>query len=85
MKPGRIGQILSEESSRIINGLGPSIGQLVRALATFLSGCIIGFVYVLYFVYFIIIELLTYSCYFILCSFCYNGWILLFESNGTMD
>ena len=85
MKPGRIGQILSEESSRIINGLGPSIGQLVRALATFLSGCIIGFVYVLYFVYSIIVELATYSCYFILCSFCYNGWILLFESNGTMD
>ena len=48
MKPGRIGQILSEESSRIINGLGPSIGQLVRALATFLSGCIIGFIYVLF-------------------------------------
>ena len=85
MKPGRIGQILSEESSRIINGLGPSIGQLVRALATFLSGCIIGFIYVLYLIHFIIIELATYSGNSILCSFCCNGWILLFESNGTMD
>ena len=46
MSPGRIGQILSEESSRIINGLGPSIGQLVRAISTFISGCIIGFLYV---------------------------------------
>ena len=45
-KPGILGQTLSEESSRIINGLGPSIGQLVRAIATFLAGVIIGFSYV---------------------------------------
>ena len=47
MKPGQIGQVLSEESSRIINGLGPAIGQLVRAIATYLSGAIIGFTYVI--------------------------------------
>ena len=46
MKPEEIGQVLSEESSRIINGLGPAIGQLVRAIATYLSGCIISFLYV---------------------------------------
>ena len=45
-KPGILGQAVSEESSRIINGLGPSIGQLVRAIATFLAGVIIGFSYV---------------------------------------
>ena len=44
-KPGILGQAVSEESSRIINGLGPSIGQLVRAIATFLAGVIIGFSY----------------------------------------
>lgn len=45
-KPGTLGQTLAEESSRIINGLGPSIGQFVRAVATFLSGLIIGFTHV---------------------------------------
>lgn len=50
MKPGKLGQILSEESSRIINGLGPSIGQLIRAIATFISGCLIGFLYVCTFI-----------------------------------
>lgn len=45
-KPGKLGQTVAEESSRIINGLGPSIGQFVRAIATFLSGLIIGFTHV---------------------------------------
>lgn len=54
MKPGKMGQILSEESSRIINGLGPSIGQLVRAIATFISGCIMGFLYVQFYFFLII-------------------------------
>ncbi|CBK22352.2 uncharacterized protein [Blastocystis hominis] len=42
-KPGALGQTVAEESSRIINGLGPSIGQFVRAIATFLCGLLIGF------------------------------------------
>lgn len=45
-KPGALGQTVAEESSRIINGLGPSIGQFVRAIATFLCGLLIGFTHV---------------------------------------
>lgn len=42
MKAGELGQNLAEESSRIINGLGPSIGQLVNAISAFLAGTILG-------------------------------------------
>lgn len=47
MKPGELGQNLAEESSRIINGLGPSLGQLVNSISAFLAGTILGFWHVL--------------------------------------
>ena len=44
--PGRLGQRLSEESSRIVEGLGPGLGSLVRALASLFCGIVIGLVHV---------------------------------------
>lgn len=43
---GRLGQRFSEESSRIVNGLGPELGVMVRAIASMLTGCTIGLTYV---------------------------------------
>ena len=40
--PGRLGQRFSEESSRIVDGLGPGLGSLVRALSSLFSGIVIG-------------------------------------------
>ena len=87
MKPGQIGQVLSEESSRIINGLGPAIGQLVRAIATYLSGAIIGFTYVIvysfisqyYFVELVVDRFLfdVFSMYHIFC-------LVIRKSNGKV-
>ena len=45
-KPSTLGQAVTEESSRIINGLGPSIGRLVRSISTFIGGVIVGVVHV---------------------------------------
>lgn len=45
-KPSTLGQAVAEESSRIINGLGPSIGRLVRSISTFIGGVIVGVVHV---------------------------------------
>lgn len=44
--PGRLGQRFSEESSRIVDGLGPGLGSLVRALASLFCGIVIGLVHV---------------------------------------
>lgn len=41
--PGRLGQRFSEESSKIVEGLGPGLGALVRALSNLFCGIIIGF------------------------------------------
>ena len=87
MKPGKIGQVLSEESSRIINGLGPAIGQLVRAIATYLSGAIIGFIYVI--VYSFIsqnddIEL-VFDCYMLIFFSIYHAILLvIYKINGEV-
>ena len=40
--PGRLGQRFSEESSRIVEGLGPGLGVLVRSLSILFCGIIIG-------------------------------------------
>ena len=40
--PGRLGQRFSEESSRIVEGLGPGLGLMVRSLASLFSGIFIG-------------------------------------------
>ena len=40
--PGRLGQRFSEESSRIVEGLGPGLGALVRALSNLFCGIILG-------------------------------------------
>lgn len=40
--PGRLGQRFSEESSRIVEGLGPGLGVLVRSLSILFCGIILG-------------------------------------------
>lgn len=46
VSPGRLGQRFSEQSSRIIGGLGPELGILVRTFGSLLCGVVIGFIYV---------------------------------------
>lgn len=46
ISPGRLGQRFSEESSRIMTGLGPDLGVMVRALASMITGCVIGLYFV---------------------------------------
>ncbi len=46
ISPGRLGQRFSEESSRIVIGLGPELGVMVRAFASMVTGCVLGFYYV---------------------------------------
>ena len=48
-KPSTLGQAVAEESSRIINGLGPSIGQLIRSIAIFIGGVVVGLFHVFLF------------------------------------
>ena len=45
--PGKLGQRYAEESSRIVEGLGPSLGFFIRSMASLLAGLIMGFYYVL--------------------------------------
>lgn len=45
--PGLLGQRFSEQSSTIVDGLGPSLGGLFRALASLITGIIIGFISVI--------------------------------------
>ena len=46
ISPGRLGQRFSEESSRIMTGLGPDLGVMVRALASMITSCVIGLYFV---------------------------------------
>ena len=45
ISPGRLGQRFSEESSRMVNGLGPELGLMFRAVASMVTGAIIGLTY----------------------------------------
>ena len=49
ISPGRLGQRFSEESSRIVTGLGPDLGTMIRFVTSMITGCIIGFIYVRYY------------------------------------
>ena len=44
--PGKLGQRFSEESSTIVEGLGPGLGSLMRALSSLFCGILIGVNYV---------------------------------------
>ena len=46
ISPGRLGQRFSEESSRLVTGLGPDLGTMIRFVTSMVTGSIIGFVYV---------------------------------------
>ena len=46
VSPGKLGQRYSEESSRIINGLGPGLGIFIRSAACLVCGVCIGLYYV---------------------------------------
>ena len=46
VSPGRLGQRFSEESSRIVDGLGPGLGLLSRSLASLVCGLVVGFYFV---------------------------------------
>ena len=46
ISPGKLGQRFSEESSRIVTGLGPDLGVMVRSFSSLLTGAAIGLVYV---------------------------------------
>ena len=46
ISPGKLGQRFSEESSRIVTGLGPDLGMMVRSLSSVITGAVIGLVYV---------------------------------------
>ena len=41
--PGLLGQRFSEQSSMIVNGLGPGLGAIIHAFAALVTGVIIGF------------------------------------------
>ena len=47
VSPGRLGQRFSEESSRIVIGLGPDLGMMVRFMTSLITGTIIVLFYVL--------------------------------------
>lgn len=47
VSPGRLGQRFSEESSRIVIGLGPDLGMMVRYVTSLVMGVFIGLYYVL--------------------------------------
>ena len=47
ISPGRLGQRFSEESSRIVAGLGPDLGMMVRFVVSLTTASIIGLFYVL--------------------------------------
>lgn len=49
ISPGRLGQRFSEESSRIVTGLGPDLGTMIRCVSSLVTGTIIGLIYVLSF------------------------------------
>ena len=49
VSPGRLGQRFSEESSRIVDGLGPGLGLLSRSLASLVCGLVVGFYFVHFF------------------------------------
>ena len=46
VSPGRLGQRFSEESSRIVIGLGPDLGMMVRYMTSLVTGTVIGLIYV---------------------------------------
>ena len=47
VSPGRLGQRFSEESSRIVIGLGPDLGMMGRYVTSLVMGVFIGLYYVL--------------------------------------
>ena len=51
--PGRLGQRFSEESSRIVEGLGPGLGLIVRSLSSLFSGIVIGMTRVLVYLFWV--------------------------------
>ena len=46
ISPGRLGQRFSEESSRIVIGLGPDLGMMLRFVVSLTTASIIGLFYV---------------------------------------
>ena len=42
--PGLLGHRVSEQSSAIVDGLGPSLGGLFHAIAGLVTGIVIGFI-----------------------------------------
>lgn len=46
MSPGLLGQRFSDESSRIVEGLGPDLGLMFRSLSALACGLCIGFIMV---------------------------------------
>ena len=47
--PGLLGQRVSEQSSSIVDGLGPSLGGLFRTLASLITGVVVGILSVVVF------------------------------------
>ena len=47
ISPGSLGQRFSEESSRVVTGLGPDLGMIVRFVTGLTTASVIGFFYVL--------------------------------------
>lgn len=54
--PGQLGQRFADESSKIYDGLGPSLGLFIRSLSSLFCGVIIGFCYVFTLIFMIIIR-----------------------------
>ena len=46
ISPGKMGQRFSEESSRIVLGLGPDLGLMIRSFASLITSTVIGLIYV---------------------------------------
>ena len=84
-KPSTLGQAVAEESSRIINGLGPSIGRLVRSISTFIGGVIVGVMHVLLCLFFDVVELAADSVDSDRLSLFDLCWATVWKGDGKLD
>ena len=84
-KPSTLGQAVAEESSRIINGLGPSIGRLVRSVSTFIGGVVVGLFHVVLLFLFLMIELATNPFDADRLSLCCLCGMQVWKCDGKMD
>lgn len=85
VSPGKLGQRFSEQSSRIVDGLGPGLGILVETLGGLVCGMVIGFVYVCSLSIRYVLELAAHDILDRQCSHHYVLWIRFRNENGSLE